>query len=48
MTQTQQNPLSASTACRIDDINSDSDSYGWDADLAAAMVGQSGQIGALS
>ncbi|KAF7585852.1 hypothetical protein BBP40_009974 [Aspergillus hancockii] len=43
MTPTKQNRSSASATCLIDDDLSDSDSYGWDEDLASAMLDHSGQ-----
>ncbi|OGM41714.1 hypothetical protein ABOM_009899 [Aspergillus bombycis] len=43
-TPTKQNRIFASPACVVEDDISDSDSYGWDEELVAAMLDKSDQV----
>lgn len=47
-TPTKQNHIFASPACVVDDDISDSDSYGWDEELVAAMLDKSDQVEPLA
>ncbi|KAE8369824.1 hypothetical protein BDV27DRAFT_120237 [Aspergillus caelatus] len=47
-TPTKQNHIFASPACVVDDDVSDSDSYGWDEELVAAMLDSSDQVEPLA